>query len=68
MSWIWMNIPLSVLAVAFTVGLPTWVLLKYPDAEPSSAHTEAQHAHERIASAAREVHPSGTRALHPTAS
>jgi hypothetical protein len=35
MSWIWLNAPFGVVAVAFTVGLPLWATLK--------VHEDAQH-------------------------
>lgn len=31
MSWIWLNIPLALVMVAFTVGLPLWVIVKHPE-------------------------------------
>jgi len=31
MSWIWLNIPLAVVMIAFTVGLPLWVIVKHPE-------------------------------------
>ena len=31
MSWIWLNIPLAVVMVAFTVGLPLWLIVKHPE-------------------------------------
>ena len=36
MSWIWLNFPLAVVMVAFTVGLPLWLIVKHPDGESSS--------------------------------
>jgi hypothetical protein len=33
MSWIWLNIPFAVVIVAFTVGLPLWVIVKHPEGE-----------------------------------
>jgi hypothetical protein len=53
MSWIWMNIPLCVLAVAFTVGLPAWVIWKHPDeGDPRAAQAAAKESQERTAAAA----------------
>lgn len=67
MSWIWLNIPLCVLAVVFTVGLPLWVMLKYPDdADTSVAQTAAPRPREHAVAA--EVRQVGTRELYPTAS
>jgi hypothetical protein len=69
MSWIWMTIPLCVLMVAFTVGLPVWVMLKYPDdADPLAAQTAAARPREHVAAAAREAHYASTRALQSSAS
>ena len=37
MSWIWLNMPLGFVAVAVTVGLPLWTIVKFPevaDADP----------------------------------
>ena len=31
MSWILLNIPVAVVMVAFTVGLPLWVIVKHPE-------------------------------------
>jgi hypothetical protein len=47
MNWILLNIPLGAVMVAFTVGLPLWVMLKYPDGDDIAiAHTAAPLAHE----------------------
>lgn len=57
MSWMLMNIPLGALMVAFTVGLPVWVMLKYPEGDDTAiAHTTAVSYEE---SAAREYSPVG---------
>jgi hypothetical protein len=37
MTWIWLNMPLAVLMVAFTVGLPLWVIIKHPEGGASDA-------------------------------
>jgi hypothetical protein len=34
MTWLLMNIPLVVLFVAIWVGIPTWLVLRRPDAKP----------------------------------
>jgi hypothetical protein len=39
MSWIWINFPLAILLLAFAVGLPLWVTLKFPE-DGSSATTQ----------------------------
>jgi hypothetical protein len=31
MAWILLNVPLAVLMLAFTVGLPLWVMFKHPE-------------------------------------
>ncbi len=36
MNWILLNIPLAALMVAFTVGLPLWVMLKYPEGDDTA--------------------------------
>ena len=36
MNWILLNIPLGALMVAFTVGLPLWVMLKHPDGDDTA--------------------------------
>ena len=49
MNWFWLNIPLGVLITAFTVGLPLWVMLKFPEVEAKVEHAvtaiEHRHAH-----------------------
>ena len=46
MTWIWLNMPLAVLFVAFTVGLPLWVIVKHPEggATDTSAAQVPAHA------------------------
>jgi hypothetical protein len=34
MTWLLMNIPLTVLFVALWVGIPAWLVLRRPDAKP----------------------------------
>jgi len=68
MSWIWLNIPLCVLMVAFTVGLPAWIMLKYPDdADTTTVHIAPVRTREHAAAAAREAHYGSTRALQSSA-
>jgi hypothetical protein len=68
MSWIWMNVPLCVLAVAFTVGLPAWLIWKHPDeGDTRAAHTAAKQSRERTAAAADQANQGSVRELHPTA-
>jgi hypothetical protein len=31
MSWILLNVPLALVMLAFTVGLPMWVMAKHPE-------------------------------------
>jgi hypothetical protein len=45
MSWIWMNLFFGLIAIAFTVGLPLWVMLKY--SEDVVPEAEAPPAEER---------------------
>jgi hypothetical protein len=54
MNWILLNIPLGALMVAFTVGLPLWVMVKYPDGDDTTL-TAAPVALEHTAPAARSV-------------
>lgn len=57
MSWMLMNIPLAALMVAFTVGVPAWVMLKYPEGDDTAiAHTPAVTCED---TAAREYSPVG---------
>ncbi len=32
--WMWLNIPPAVLIVAAVVGIPLWMVIKYPDQDP----------------------------------
>lgn len=41
MTWLFVNIPLMVLFMALWVGIPTWLVLKRPDAEPALAAAPA---------------------------
>ena len=41
MTWLLLNIPLMVLFVALWVGIPTWLVLKHPDARPAPATAPA---------------------------
>jgi hypothetical protein len=52
MNWILLNIPLGAVMVAFTVGLPLWVMLKHPDGDDAAIAPTAAVTHED--SAARE--------------
>ena len=47
MGWIWLNMPLALVFVAFTVGLPLWVIIKHPEGGTSeaSAAQVPRHAH-----------------------
>jgi hypothetical protein len=68
MSWIWMNVPLCVFAVAFTVGLPAWLIWKHPDeGDPRAAQAAAKRSQERTAAAAHQAHHGSVRELHPIA-
>ena len=57
MNWILLNIPLAALMVAFTVGLPLWVMLKYPEGDDTAIAHTAPVTHE--GSAAREYGVAG---------
>jgi hypothetical protein len=46
MSWILLNIPLGALMVAFTVGLPLWVMLKYPEGDDTAIAHAAAASHD----------------------
>ena len=45
MNWILLNIPLGAAMVAFTVGLPMWVMLKYPEGDDIEIAHTAAHEH-----------------------
>jgi len=34
MSWVWLNIPLGVVVVLATAGIPMWLVLERPAARP----------------------------------
>ena len=63
MSWIWLNIPLAVVMVAFTVGLPLWLIVKHPEGGTSvgSPTQESRYEHDPISITAREVSAKGAR-------
>jgi hypothetical protein len=41
MMWLWINVPLMVMFFALWVGIPTWLVLKHPDKQPTLAATPA---------------------------
>jgi hypothetical protein len=41
MIWLWVNVALMVPFVALWVGIPTWLILKHPDRNPTPAATPA---------------------------
>jgi hypothetical protein len=63
MNWILLNIPLGVVLVIFTVGLPLWVMLRFPDddtREPIALSPRLAQAGAR-----RQVSPDSTRLTAP---
>jgi hypothetical protein len=70
MNWILLNIPLGILMVAFTVGLPLWVMLKFPEGDDKPAvQTATPRPREHTALAARSIHQhSTTGELYPSTS
>ena len=47
-TWLWLNIPLMVLAFAAIAGIPYWLVLRHPDHNPVEEvrREEAALAHE----------------------
>jgi hypothetical protein len=41
MTWLFVNIPLMVVFAALWIGIPVWLVLKRPDAEPELATAPA---------------------------
>jgi hypothetical protein len=37
MTWLWVNVLLMIPFVALWVGIPTWLVLKHPDKNPTLA-------------------------------
>ena len=57
MNWILLNIPLGAAMVAFTVGLPLWVMLKHPEGQTAAtAQTAAARPNERTGPAGRNIY------------
>jgi hypothetical protein len=57
MNSILLNIPLGVAMVAFTVGLPAWVMWKFPEGnDNSAAQLAAQPNRDHIPSVLRSTH------------
>ena len=51
-EFLWINIPLMVLAFALWVGIPMWVVLRRPDRDPSETRTVPAYLSQRGAMAA----------------
>jgi hypothetical protein len=49
MSWIWLNMPFALVIVAFTVGLPLWVIIKHPEGGTSDASVAQVPPHAQAA-------------------
>jgi hypothetical protein len=43
MNWILLNIPLGLVMVAVTVGLPLWVMLRFPEDDPQARTAARSH-------------------------
>ncbi|MGH3152256.1 MAG: hypothetical protein ACRDOB_16230 [Streptosporangiaceae bacterium] len=41
MTWLLLNIPLTVVFFALWVGIPVWLVLKHPDRKPAPAAAPA---------------------------
>ncbi len=39
MNWLWLNIPMGVLAFLAIAGIPMWLVLRHPDERPGQAAT-----------------------------
>jgi len=56
MNWILLNIPLGILMVAFTLGLPLWVTLRFVEGEDdATAHPAALRTRERTGPPGRNI-------------
>jgi hypothetical protein len=51
MYWFWLNIPLAAAFVAAWTGIPLWLVLRHPDADPRAAGPRAAAAGPRAAAA-----------------
>jgi hypothetical protein len=51
-EFLWINIPLMVLAFAIWVGVPLWIVLKYPDRHPRETRTVPGYLQEQAANRA----------------
>jgi hypothetical protein len=57
MNWILLNILLGALMVAFTVGLPAWVMWRFPEQRDESvANIAALRTREHASPATRSTH------------
>ncbi|MGE5293145.1 MAG: hypothetical protein ACM3ML_39360 [Micromonosporaceae bacterium] len=36
MTWFWLNIPLATAIFLAVVGIPLWLVIKHPEAEPAA--------------------------------
>ena len=65
MNWILLNIPLGILMVAFTLGLPLWITLKFVEGEDdATAHPAALRTRERTGPAGRNIYQLAATAEH----
>ena len=51
-EFLWINIPLMVLAFALWVGIPMWMVLRRPDRDPRETRTVPAYLRQRGAMAA----------------
>jgi hypothetical protein len=48
-EFLWINVPLMVLAFAICVGVPLWMMLKHPDRNPRETRTVPGYLREQAA-------------------
>jgi hypothetical protein len=65
-TWILLNIPLAVVMMTLTVGLPLWIILRYP--EEDRIVDVPREVLRRRPSAHRPAAPRGIRVLAPARS
>lgn len=52
-EFLWINIPLMVLAFALWVGVPMWMVLRHPDRHPRETRTVPAYLRQRAEASAR---------------
>lgn len=51
-EFLWINIPLMVLAFALWVGIPMWMVLRHPDKAPAETRSVPSYMRQRTANRA----------------